>query len=133
MIQTSGLDSSPTINVLVIGAQGCGKTSFIRNSLDRDSFLPGPATSAQVKLTDQTYRIRFFELEIDDVDFSSERRIIWPAKLNGSAFPEVDAVFCLYDASDKDSVAAVPTALSKLHIVLDVSQSHLLIRMMKLP
>lgn len=102
---------------MIIGAPGCGKSSFIRNSLDRESFLPGsesgPGLSARVKLTDQYYSICFIELEIDDVDFSSERRIIWPPRVNGTTFPAVDAVFCLYDASDKDSVADVPTALSK--------------------
>lgn len=47
------------------------------------------------------------------MDFSSEQRILWPPHINGKTFPDIDAVFCLYDASDKDSVADVPTALSK--------------------
>lgn len=114
-LQAKDSESLPIINVLIIGARGCGKSSFIRNSLDRESFLPesGSGLSARVKLTDQYFSVKFIELEIDDVDFSSERRIIWPPHANGTTFPALDAVFCLYDASDKDSVADVPTALSK--------------------
>lgn len=83
--------------------------------MDRESFFsaPGPGLSARVKLTDQYYNVCFIELEIDDVDFSSEQRILWPPHIMGTTFPDIDAVFCLYDASDKDSVADVPTALSK--------------------
>jgi len=133
--QAKDFDSLPTINVLIIGARGCGKSSFIRNSLDRESFLPesGSGLSARVKLTDQYYSIKFLELEIDEVDFSSERRIIWPPHANGSTFPALDAVFCLYDASDKDSVADVPTALSKWNSEVKALQVCTLTSIFKLP
>ena len=62
---------------------------------------------------EQSYRIQFIELSLDDVDFSSERRILWPSYVKGSPLPEIDGVFCLYDVSDKESVADIPTALSK--------------------
>ena len=113
-MQATDSDNCPVINVLIIGAPNCGKTSFIRNTLDSKLQSSGTSTSsARVVLTEQLYSVRFLELEIDDVDFSSDRRIIWPASVDGEPFPDVDAVFCVYDASDRDSVAAVPTALSK--------------------
>lgn len=114
MLQATHLDLYPVLNVLIIGARNCGKTSFIKNTLDPDSKLSGrPSFSTKVKITDQVYKIRYMELEIDDVDFSSDKQIIWPPSVNGEPFPDVDAVFCVYDASDRDSVAAVPTALSE--------------------
>ncbi|RVX69240.1 hypothetical protein B0A52_07216 [Exophiala mesophila] len=108
-------ENHPVLNVLIIGARNCGKTSFIKNTLDPDSNLSGRATfSTKVKITDQVYKIRYVELEIDDVDFSSDKKIIWPPSVNGEPFPDIDAVFCVYDASDRDSVAAVPTALTSM-------------------
>jgi GTPase SAR1 family protein len=101
------------INILVIGARGCGKTSFIRKALEQETYTIGCPTSALIKLQDRSYQVRLFEVPIDEIDFSSERRIIWPRNINGTPFPEVDAVFCLYDGSDKDSLADVPPALSE--------------------
>jgi GTPase SAR1 family protein len=94
---------------LVLGSRNSGKTTFIRNAIGKEK----SRTSTQVFIKDKYYRIQFIELLFDDVDFSSERRIEWPAYVNGLPLPEVDGVFCLYDVADKESVADVPAALSE--------------------
>ncbi len=68
---------------------------------------------------DQSYNVQFIELLLDDVDFSSERRIEWPSSVNGAPFPDIDGVFCLYSVSDKESVADVPPALSRCYYIFD--------------
>ena len=40
-------------------------------------------------------------------------RVTWPKHLNSLPFPKVDGVFCLYDVTNKESVATVPQALGK--------------------
>lgn len=102
----------PSFKLLVLGARNCGKTTFIRNAVDREV----PFSSTQVTVKDRSYQVQFIEVFLDDVDFSTERRIEWPSSLNGAPFPEVDGVFCLYSVSDKESVADVPAALSKCHL-----------------
>ena len=97
------------MNLLVLGSRNSGKTTFIRNAIGKER----TRTSTQVIIKDKYYRIRLIELLFDDVDFSSERRIEWPACVNGAPLPEVDGVFCLYDVADKESVADIPAALSE--------------------
>ncbi|EXJ88538.1 hypothetical protein A1O1_05468 [Capronia coronata CBS 617.96] len=101
----TGLKSS--INLLVVGSPSCGKTSFIKSVVSER----GSSSSTPVIVKDQPYRVHFTELSLEEVDSSSGRRIEWPRYVNGIPFPEIDGVFCLYDVSDKESVADVPTAL----------------------
>ncbi|KIX01327.1 uncharacterized protein Z518_09052 [Rhinocladiella mackenziei CBS 650.93] len=108
--KTSDSDLDSSFKFLVLGSQKCGKTTFIRYAVDRQV----STTSTSVTLQDQPYRIQFVELLLDHVDFSSERRIEWPSHVNGAPFPEIDGVFCLYDVSDKESVADVPAALTSM-------------------
>ena len=95
----------------MLGSAKCGKSTFIKHAIDRE----GHRTSTQVTVKDSSYRVHFIELDLDDVDFSSERRLEWPTYLNGAPFPEPDGVFCLYSVSDKESVADIPTALSECY------------------
>jgi GTPase SAR1 family protein len=97
--------------LLVLGTRNAGKTTFIRSVTGKDR----TRTWTQVAIKEKHYRIQLVELLLEDVDFSSERRIEWPPYVNGVPLPEVDGVFCLYDVADKESVADVPAALSKSH------------------
>jgi hypothetical protein len=108
-LQVTESDSNSAVNLLVLGSRGSGKTTFIRNATGKDR----SRTSTHVIIKDKYYRIRLIELLFEDVDFSSERRIEWPAYVDGVPLPEVDGVFCLYDVADKESVADIPAALSK--------------------
>ncbi|KIW64979.1 hypothetical protein PV04_07273 [Phialophora macrospora] len=108
--KASDFESSSSVNLVVVGSRNAGKTTFIRNALGSQR----SRTSTQVVIKDKYYRIQLIELLFDDVDFSSERRIEWPAHVNGVPLPEVDGVFCLYDVTDKESVADVPAALTSM-------------------
>ncbi|KAK4937161.1 hypothetical protein LTR10_022140 [Elasticomyces elasticus] len=106
--KTSNSNLIPFFNFLVLGSLNSGKSTFVKHAIDRE----GHRTSTQVTVKDSSYRVHFIELDLDDVDFSSERRLEWPTYLNGAPFPEPDGVFCLYSVSDKESVADIPTALT---------------------
>lgn len=112
LCQTNYSGTRSSVNLLVVGSESCGKTAFIRALVQEQG--SSSSSSTQVTVKDQSYSVHFTELSLDDVDFSSVRRIEWPRYVNGTPFPElIDGVFCLYDVSDKESVADVPTALSK--------------------
>ncbi|KAI1623045.1 rap guanine nucleotide exchange factor 4 [Exophiala viscosa] len=108
--KTSNSNLIPSFNFLVLGSVNSGKSTFVKHAIDRE----GRRTSTQVTVKDSSYRVHFIELDLDDVDFSSERRLEWPTYLNGAPFPEPDGVFCLYSVSDKESVADIPTALTSM-------------------
>ncbi|OCT48644.1 RasGEF domain containing protein [Cladophialophora carrionii] len=108
--KTSDFESSSSVNLLVLGSRNSGKSTFIRNAVGSQR----SRTSTQVVIKDKYYRVQLIELLFDDVDFSSERRIEWPAYVNGVPLSEVDGVFCLYDVADKESVADVPAALTSM-------------------
>jgi GTPase SAR1 family protein len=105
----SSIGTNSAINLLVLGSPSSGKSTFIRNALGRER----SRMSTEVVVKDKYYRIRLIEASFDDVDFSSESTIEWPAEVNGAPLPDVDGVFCLYDVADKESVADIPAALSK--------------------
>ncbi|KAH0829368.1 RasGEF domain containing protein [Fonsecaea pedrosoi] len=122
--KASESESTSSINLLVLGSRNSGKTSFIRNAIGKER----TRTSIEVRIRDRCYQIQLFELLFEDVDFSSERRIEWPPYINGVPLPEIDGVFCLYDVSDKESVADVPAALSKFPFTIFlplVSNNHI--------
>ena len=110
-LQATDSESTSSINLLVLGSRNSGKSTFIRNAIGKER----SRTSTEVRVKDRCYQIQLLEVLFDDIDFSSERRIEWPSIINGAPLPEVDGVFCLYDVSDKESVADVPAALSELH------------------
>ncbi|KAJ9615162.1 hypothetical protein H2200_001236 [Cladophialophora chaetospira] len=103
-------ESNSSVNLLVLGSRNSGKTTFIRNAIGKER----SRASTQVLIKEKYYRVQVYELLLDDVDFSSERRIEWPDSVNGAPLPEVDGVFCLYDVADKESVADVPAALTSM-------------------
>ncbi|KAL2416442.1 hypothetical protein ABEF95_016241 [Exophiala dermatitidis] len=103
-------DLKRSINLVVIGPRNCGKSSFIRSVVPEE----GSPSSTLITVKNQSYRVQFIELALDDVDYNSSRRIEWPSIWKGTAYPQVDGVFCLYDVSDKESVADIPTALTSM-------------------
>jgi hypothetical protein len=98
------------LTFVVLGAQGAGKSYFIRNSFDLRKSVGSPISSSKVSLSGNLYRVRLIELAFDDADFSG-RSVVLPKYLNGVAVPSIDGAFCLYDVTDPESVANVPQAL----------------------
>jgi GTPase SAR1 family protein len=104
-----------TINILVIGALGVGKSSLIQRAL-RLSRLPTSSTSSvRQDLDGIPHVVSLIEVDleyfdIDDVAVPGQQ-IQWPKQINGQPVPRLDGALVLYDVMNKDSIRELPPTL----------------------
>jgi GTPase SAR1 family protein len=99
------------INIVVVGATGVGKTTFIQRA--HGLRLP-PKTAISTKsmaIDSVPYTIRLMELNLSHLDIEGDR-LIWPKQVSEVA-PVVDGVLTLYDVMNPDSIANLAEVLSK--------------------
>ncbi|PSN63703.1 ras GEF [Corynespora cassiicola Philippines] len=116
-IASGNSDSSSAmqdINIVVLGAPGSGKSSFIRRTLD----YPNPSTSQilsrKMTIDGSNYIVRFLELTFDDVPIGENNNIKWPDTVGDLATPRIDGAVVIYDVTSQESLAKVPEMLSVL-------------------
>ena len=107
-------ESLSDINVIVLGARGVGKSTFIQKALDVS--FPGTSRAAERKIhvKGSDYFVRLLEVAIDDVDWDEDdETVIWPETIDNKMMPRIDGALVLYDITDKNSLENVPELLSK--------------------
>jgi ABC-type phosphate transport system ATPase subunit len=96
------------LNIAVIGAQGTGKSTFIRRALG----LPDTASTANcnriMTIDGASWIVRFLEMSIDDVHLGERNTIKWPDTVHDSATSRMDAAITIYDVTSQESLAKVP-------------------------
>ncbi|GAP89014.1 hypothetical protein SAMD00023353_3400960 [Rosellinia necatrix] len=114
-----------SLSIAVIGANGAGKSHFIRTAMS----LPPPPqpqpttpdpkpTTARVVVDNVPYAVALFELDLQY--FESEhydgqcRQVKWPKQMNGTIIPRVHGVLFLYDVMDRESINYLPETLNAL-------------------
>jgi hypothetical protein len=111
MAQSNPDDGLPHVTLIVLGAQGVGKSTFVQNSFD----LRSPNTSAfavkKMSLDDVVYLVRLVEVSLDDIVVTESNRIKWPNSLKGVDIPPVDGVLALYDVTNQQSITGIPDLL----------------------
>jgi GTPase SAR1 family protein len=111
MAQSTPDDGLPQVTLVVLGAQGVGKSTFVQNSFD----LRSPTTSAfavkKMSLDDMVYLVRLVEVSLDDIVVTESSRIKWPKSLEGVDIPPVDGVLALYDVTNQQSITGIPDLL----------------------
>jgi hypothetical protein len=111
LTQSNSDDGLPQVNLVVLGAQGVGKSTFVQNSLD----LTSPSASAfavkKMSLDDIVYLVRLIEISLDDTVLTECNRIKWPKSLKGVDIPPVDGVLVLYDVTNQESITGIPDLL----------------------
>src|SRR5277367_2963085 len=101
MAQSNLDDGIPQVTLVVLGAQGVGKSTFIQNSFDLRSPSPSAFAVKKMSLDDVVYLVRLVEISLDDVVLSESKGTIkWPKSLKGVDIPPVDGVLVLYDVTN---------------------------------
>ena len=108
----------PEINIGVLGAARVGKSTFMQRALDLAIPPPptAPVSARKMSVDGHVYVVRLFELGFDQVEFGSNQEdedIVWPEKLGDFVIPRIDGALALYDVTNQNSLAEVPSALSK--------------------
>ncbi|RMZ90774.1 hypothetical protein DV736_g1981, partial [Chaetothyriales sp. CBS 134916] len=112
--KTADLDDVLTLTFVVLGVNGVGKSTFIRNAFDLKKSPTSPIVSSKVSLSGNIYCVQLIALPLDHVDFTTGRTVSWPKHLNTSPFPPIDGVFCLYDVGDEETFSNFPQVLRTL-------------------
>ena len=111
MAQSNSDEGLPQVTLVVLGARGVGKSTFVQNSLD----LRSPSTSAfevkKMSLDEVVYLVRLVEISLGDVIITESNQIKWPTSPKGFDLPPVDGVLVLYDVTNKESITGVPDLL----------------------
>jgi GTPase SAR1 family protein len=109
------------LRFVVVGAEGSGKTTFIRYALDLKKPMQGPVASKKMSLEGDVFLISLMEIQLDDVDTTADNTICWPDSViegvnegvNEGISPPVNGVLVLYDVSERSSLAGIPSLLSE--------------------
>jgi hypothetical protein len=111
MAQSNLDDSIPQVTLVVLGAQGVGKSTFIQNSFDMRSPSPSALAVKKMSLGDMVYLVQLVEMSLDAIVITESNRIKWPKSLKGVEVPPVDGVLALYDVTNQQSINGIPDLL----------------------
>ena len=101
------------INIAIIGAEGVGKSTFVRKALDLPNLPSTQAAERKTSIGGSDYLLRLLELPIDDVDIEEDDTITWPDTIQDKMMPKVDGAVMLYDVQDRGSFDDIPEVLSE--------------------
>jgi hypothetical protein len=117
----SGAPWSPTsaslqpfheINIVVLGAAGIGKSTFVLKAFDLRELPPAAFTRRKMSLDGKLYAIRLIELGFEHLQFDEQGSIVWPDVVDREPVPPIDGAFALYDVTSPSSLAHLPETLS---------------------
>ncbi|KAL1305056.1 hypothetical protein AAFC00_001994 [Neodothiora populina] len=114
VVEPTESEPLPDINLVVLGAPGVGKSTFIRHSFGLSTPPTSPIVTKQVTIENGPCLVRLVELSIADVDIEDDGEVKWPNSVGDSRMPRVDGVLTLYDISDKASFQDVPETLNAI-------------------
>ncbi|KAI0459009.1 RAP guanine nucleotide exchange factor 4 [Xylaria acuta] len=114
-----------SFSIAVIGADGVGKSQFIRTAMSLPhppkSILPAPdpkPVTARILVDSVPYAVTLFELDLQyfESEFFDDqyRQVKWPKQMNGTILPRVHGVLFLYDVMDRESIHYLPETLNAL-------------------
>ncbi|RMD39657.1 hypothetical protein DV735_g5471, partial [Chaetothyriales sp. CBS 134920] len=112
--QAANLDDLLPLTFVILGANGVGKSAFIRKAFDLKKPPTSPIVSSKVSLSGKMYQVQLIALPLEHLDFTTGRKVSWPKYLNSSPFPHVDGVFCLYNVADEETLSNFPQLLGTL-------------------
>lgn len=111
MVQSYPDDTLPQVTLVVVGAKGVGKSTFVQNSFG----LRVPTNSAfvtqKMSLNTVIYLVQLVEVSLDQVTITESNGIKWPQSLKGGPLPSVDGVLALYDVTNQESITEIPGLL----------------------
>lgn len=101
------------VTLAVLGAAKTGKSTFVQCALDLKKPAVSPASTKKVSLEGETSVLRLIELPIEEVGVAKNQEIDWPEKLGDQVMPRIDGALVLYDVTNQDSIAQVPSMLGE--------------------
>jgi energy-coupling factor transporter ATP-binding protein EcfA2 len=102
-----------SINIAVIGAEGVGKSTFIRH-LCRTHIPSAPnITKMRHELDGAPYLVTLVELDLEGIELDPNQPVHWPKQIGGHRLPCMDGALILYDAMNEETMREVPPIMGE--------------------
>ncbi|KAI4600635.1 hypothetical protein KJ359_000994 [Pestalotiopsis sp. 9143b] len=103
-----------SINIVVIGANGVGKSHFIQKALSLTRTPGSQPSTARINIDHVPYAVTLFELDLEYFDVDPDKQIQWPRQVGGAMMPAIHGVLLLYDVMNRESIIELPQTLTAL-------------------
>ena len=110
MPQTSRDGDMPQVDLVVLGAQAVGKSTFIQKALDMRQQPSSAFSAKKMSLDGVIYLVRLVELSFDDISIV-DGQIAWPKYSGDLKVPLADGILALYDVTNQESITRIPELL----------------------
>ncbi|KAF3011528.1 hypothetical protein E8E14_009664 [Neopestalotiopsis sp. 37M] len=107
-------ETMESINIVVIGANGVGKSHFIQKALSLTRTPSSQPSTARINIDHVPYAVTLFELDLEYFDVDPDRQIQWPRQVGGAMMPAIHGVLLLYDVMNRESIIELPQTLTAL-------------------
>jgi GTPase SAR1 family protein len=111
--QPPARETMESINIVVIGANGVGKSHFIQKALSLTRTPSSQPSTARINIDHVPYAVTLFELDLEYFDVDPDRQIQWPRQVGGAMMPAIHGVLLLYDVMNRESIIELPQTLSE--------------------
>ncbi|KAI9844534.1 MAG: hypothetical protein M1837_005492 [Sclerophora amabilis] len=107
-------EGMPEINIVVLGASGVGKSTFVQRALGLRLNLSTRIATRKLSIDGAVYSLRLLEIDAEDLVLDKDQQILWPDEIEGIDFPQIDGALCLYDVLEQRSIKLVIPLLAAL-------------------
>lgn len=106
--------SFPEVTIAVAGEENAGKSSFVKCALDMKNPPVSPMNKKKMSLNGSVYIVHLMEVDLTQVQFDQDKKIIWPRTGRDKSTPVIDAVLVLHDATKPDRLSLTTNLIDSL-------------------
>ncbi|KAJ5964252.1 uncharacterized protein N7479_004128 [Penicillium vulpinum] len=104
----------PEVTIAVAGEENAGKTSFVKCALDMKNSPASSMNKKKMSLNGSVYIVHLIEVDLTQVQFDQDKRIIWPRTGRDNSAPVIDGVLVLHDATKPDRLSLTTKLIDSL-------------------
>ncbi|CAI7638727.1 unnamed protein product [Penicillium discolor] len=104
----------PEVTIAVAGEENAGKSSFVKCALDMKNPPASPMNKKKMSLNGSVYIVHLMEVDLTQVQFDQDKKIIWPRTGRDKSTPAIDGVLVLHDATKPDRLSLTTNLIDSL-------------------
>jgi hypothetical protein len=113
------------VTIAVAGEENAGKTSFVKCALDMKNTPVSPMNKKKMSLNGSVYIVHLMEVDLTQVRFDQDKKIIWPHTGRDRSAPAIDAVLVLHDATKPDRLSLTTNLIGRCWFLSKLSRKFL--------
>lgn len=102
------------MTIAVAGEENAGKSSFVKCALDMKNPPVSPMNKKKMSLNGSVYIVHLMEVDLTQVQFDQDKKIIWPRAGRDKSAPVIDGVLVLHDATKPDRLSLTTNLIGRL-------------------